>query len=304
VEEKMRITLTGASGLIGRHLIKALTEDNHEISLLTRSPQKNLRRSFFWDPSAGILPAEALNDAEVVIHLAGENISSGRWSSERKDLLIQSRIESTRLLVSRLTSTSHRPRLFLSASATGFYGNRSDQILDESSCPGTGFLAELCQKWEQESRRGEETGIRSIQMRFGMVLDPIGGALAKMLPIFRFGLGGRLGGGKQYWRWITSTDLVRAIQFLIQSTLTGPVNLVAPLPVTNGEFTTQLAKVLKRPALFPAPPFALRMALGEMADELLLASARVTPAQLTRNGFTFNHPELTEALSVLLRKKN
>jgi len=244
---------------------------------------------------------QALDRVDAVIHLAGESIATGRWTPAKKNRILASRVDSTRTLASAMAKLHPRPRVLVCASAIGYYGHRADETLTESSATGTGFLAEVCQAWEAAADAALQSGIRVVHLRFGMILSARGGALAKMLTPFRFGGGGIIGNGRQYWSWVTLDDVVRAILFAVErDQLVGPVNVVSPQPVTNREFTQTLGSVLHRPTVLPMPAPVARMALGEMADELLLASTRVLPATLTRAGFQFQHPKLKEALHALL----
>jgi uncharacterized protein (TIGR01777 family) len=250
-----------------------------------------------WNPEAVEIEREPLEKLDVVIHLAGENLSAGRWSQERKRRIRGSRVDGTRLLSETLADLKLPPRIFLSASAAGFYGNRGDERLTEESEHGSGFLSEVCQAWESATRPAEERGISVFHLRFGIVLAPHGGVLAKMLPLFKLGLGGVLGKGRQYWSWIAIDDLVGIMQYLVRShLLAGPVNVVAPRPATNREFTETLGRVVSRPTIFPAPAPFLRLAFGQMADEALLSSSRVEPTRLLSSGYTFRYPDLEPAL--------
>ena len=295
----MRILVSGASGLIGSALVRRLSGLGHEVVRLVRSHAQPGAGEVSWDPMAGRIDRADLEAApvEAVVHLAGENLAKGRWTAHRKALIRDSRVEGTRLLAQTLATLPARPRVFCSASAVGFYGNRGDEELTEDSVSGTGFLAEVCRDWEAATSPAAEAGIRVVRMRLGVVLDRSGGVLAKMLPMFRLGLGGRLGSGRQYLSWITLHDAVEAIRSLLAGlTLQGAVNLVTPTPVTNRQFTAALGRVLRRPALVPAPAAMLRLLLGEMAGELLLSSARVLPRRLVDAGFTFRDSELDAAL--------
>ncbi|MGD0736504.1 MAG: TIGR01777 family oxidoreductase [Terracidiphilus sp.] len=309
-----RILLSGASGLLGSAVRHSLATQNQPVLQLVRrsvsSPDE-----LHWNP-AGDPPFPApgpLQNLAAAIHLSGSNVAAHRWTPAYKQQLTSSRVDSTRVLATTLARLRQPPKAFLVASATGIYGNRADQLLDEQSAPGSGFLAELCQQWEAAAQPAVDAGIRVVHLRFGVVLGPASkshpgaarrGALAKMLPIFRLGLGGPLGSGRQWMSWISLQDAVAAILFALQTpSLAGPVNLTAPNPVTNAEFTRTLARQLPRPAFFAAPAFALRLALGEMADEALLSSARVLPAKLTAAGFQFTHPTIDLALSVALAQQ-
>ena len=297
----MNILITGAGGLIGTSLASYLKARNHRVSVLTRSKANPSEGHFGWNPESGEFDIRALRDTEVVIHLAGENIGAKRWTLEQKRKITDSRIKSTALLVDAISRMDKRPRLLLSASAIGYYGNRGEEPLTESSKPGDGFLAELCRDWEAEALQASKLGLRVVCIRTGMVLSRTGGTLERMLPMFKLGLGGTLGSGSQYWSWIVIDDLVRAIEFIFENEqLSGPVNLVAPNPLSNAEFTKTLAKAIHRPAIFPAPAPVLRLALGEMADSLVLTSQNVIPKKLMDAGFAFKYPTLSEALDTIL----
>jgi uncharacterized protein (TIGR01777 family) len=256
-----------------------------------------------WDPYAAvpIKNLQALEGITAAVHLSGANLAGQRWSSAFKQEISASRLTPTRTLSALLAGLRSKPAVLVCASAIGIYGSRGDERLTEDSSPGTGFLPELCLAWEEAARPAAEAGIRVVHARFGVVLSSQGGALAQMLPIFRMGLGGRLGSGTQWISWIALPDVIRAIEFALQTAnLSGPLNVVAPNPVTNLEFTRVLGHVLHRPAVLPAPAFALRMAFGEMADATILASERVMPARLTAAGFIFEHPELEAGLRAVL----
>lgn len=279
--------------MLGGALSHALATRNQETLQLVRRPAAR-STEIQWNPAA---PLEGLAAA---IHLSGASVAAHRWTPAYKREIAASRIDSTRALAATLARLNHPPQVMLVASAVGFYGNRGDEMLNESSAPGSGFMAELCEQWEAAAQPARDAGIRVVHLRFGVVLGP-GGALARMTPIFRLGLGGPLGSGRQWMSWISLDDVVAAILFALDTPiLAGPVNFTAPNPVTNAEFTRVLARCLHRPAIFPAPAFALRIALGQMADEALLASARVLPARLTEAGFQFQHPTIEEALAAAL----
>lgn len=293
----MKILISGASGLIGSTLARSSTESGHEVIRLVRSPPGPGQAAIAWDPAAEQLDAAALEGFDAVVHLAGENIAGGRWTRGKKERIRDSRVRGTRLLSRTLARLSSPPGVFASASAIGYYGDRGDKELDEASPAGSGFLAEVCRDWEAATRPAAEAGIRVARLRLGVVLAAGGGALAGMLPPFRWGLGGRLGSGRQYMSWITLDDVTGAIDHVVHShALEGPINLVAPQPVTNRQFTATLGRVLHRPTLLPAPALVLRLMLGEMADALLLASARVVPRRLLDSGYRFHDPELPGAL--------
>lgn len=297
----MRILVTGASGLVGSALVCFLRSHDHTVSRLVRSVSTEHAEEIQWDPAAGQIDVNALEGFDAVVHLAGENISSGRWTATRKAKIRDSRIKGTTLLSQTLARLERPPSVLVAASAIGYYGNRGDEVLHEASVPGSGFLAEVCQTWEEATQAARDKQIRTVRLRLGVVLAAAGGALAKMLPPFRFGLGGVIGGGSQYMSWIALDDAVGAIEHcLAGDQLSGPVNAVAPSPVTNREFTRTLGKVLARPTLFPVPAIIARLSFGEMADELLLASTRVEPRSLLSAGYAFRFPELEGALRHLL----
>jgi hypothetical protein len=293
--------LSGASGIVGTALRQALDARNVEVlQLVRRDPVASGQLK--WDPAASIpIPnTNAVEGLDAAIHLSGAGIAAHRWTPAYKRELWESRIESTRVLAAALASLSQPPRTLLVASATGFYGNRGDELLDENSGPGTGFLADLCREWESAAQPAAKAEMRVVHLRFGVVLGP-GGALAKMLPLFQLGLGGRLGSGRQWMSWISLADAIAAVLFAMNtSDLAGPVNLTAPRPVTNAGFTNALGRALHRPAVLPVPAFALRLAVGSMADEALLASARAFPSHLTTAGFQFTHSTVDQALAAAL----
>jgi len=252
-----------------------------------------------WDPLQPLRP-QSVSGFDAVIHLAGESIV-GRWTAAKKRSILDSRVQGTRHLAEALAEAPQRPQVFITASAIGYYGDRGDEILREDSKPGRGFLPMVCREWEAAASRAEDAGIRAVQIRIGLVLSPSGGALQKMLTPFRLGLGGRMGNGRQWWSWIHVQDLASAIQHILAGNLSGPVNAVAPAPVKNAEFTKALAAALSRPAIFPMPAFAARLAFGQMGDELLLASQRVEPTKLAMSGYNFRYPDLKKALSDVLK---
>jgi uncharacterized protein len=296
-----RVLVSGSSGLVGSALIASLKSAGARIARLARPSTvrgTSDEERISWNPSEPISP-DAVSGFDAVIHLAGESIV-GRWSAGKKVRLRESRIPTTAHLARALAQAKAKPQVFLSASAIGYYGNRGDELLSEQSNPGTGFTADLAREWEQASFPAASAGIRTVQMRTGLVLATAGGALAKMLPVFKLGLGGKLGDGLQWMSWIDLQDVIGAIQHILRSDLLhGPVNLVAPKAVTNEEFTKTLGSVLSRPAVFPVPAFAARLAFGEMADELLLASQRVEPTKLISSGYPFRFPTLRQSLESL-----
>ena len=295
----MRISVTGSSGLIGSALVPFLTAQGHEVGRVVRST--TAAGAWRWDPGAGHVDAGAVNGKDAVVHLAGETIAAGRWSAARKARIRDSRVRGTRVVAQAVARADPRPKALLCASAMGFYGDRGDERLTEASAPGRGFLSEVSREWEEACAPARDRGVRVVNLRFGIVLSPAGGALAKMLLPFRLGAGGVVGSGKQWWSWVALDDAVGAIQHaLVTAGLSGPLNVAAPNPVTNAEFTRTLGRVLARPTLFPVPVFAARLAFGEMADALLLASSRVVPERLQQTGYVFRHPELEGALRHLL----
>jgi uncharacterized protein (TIGR01777 family) len=296
-----KVIVSGSSGLVGSALVPRLENSGRRAVRLVRRPADPNACEVFWDPEKGALAAENLEGAEAAVHLAGENVAGGRWTAAKRDRIRSSRIAGTRLMAEALAGLQQPPRSLVCASAVGIYGDRGDEVLSEKSEPGRGFLADVCRGWEAAADPAREAGIRVVHLRIGLVLSRRGGALASMLPLFRLGLGGRLGSGRQFTSWISLEDLANTILFCLdEGGLEGPVNAVAPSPVTNREFTRVLGRVLKRPALLPAPAFALRLVLGRMADELLLASVRAEPAKLLSAGFSFRHGDMEETLRSLL----
>ncbi|HKI83665.1 MAG TPA: TIGR01777 family oxidoreductase [Candidatus Krumholzibacteria bacterium] len=297
----MRIAITGSSGLLGQALTERLTALGHEILALKRSRGTSPGRAH-WNPRRGEIDAEALEGQDAVIHLAGEPISSDRWTPAKKARIRDSRVKGTQLLAEGLAGLSLKPRILICASAVGYYGDRGEELCAEADPPGRGFLAETCAAWEAAAEAARRARITTLHLRIGMVLSPDGGALARMLPFFRFGLGGPLAGGDQYWSWIALPDLVNLIvHYLTHECESGPVNAVAPEPMPSRDFARTLGRVLHRPAVLPIPGFALKLMLGEMADELLLASARALPFRAQSDGFAFSHATLEEALLQALR---
>jgi len=322
----MKILVTGSSGLVGTALTRALASAGHTVCRLVR-PQsaagEGAKEGFAvaWNPASGELGGAGVG-ADAVVNLAGASIAGGRWTAERKALLRSSRIDTTRALVNALARMNARPSVLISASAIGIYGNRGDETLTEESKPGTDFLASLAKEWEAEALKAEALGIRVALARFGIILAREGGALPKMMLPFRFGAGGRLGSAKQWMSWVTLEDVVGILRFAIENAsvrgagnvasvtsainaapVRGAINIVSPQPLQNAEFTRVLAKEMHRPALFPAPAIALRLALGEMADALLLSSQRVAPQALEKLGYRFLHPDLNSALAAILATK-
>lgn len=303
----MKILVTGSTGLVGTALVSALARDGNTVCRLVR-PQSTVPMetkdgfNVAWNPATGELGGAGVGP-DAVVNLVGAPIGDGRWTAERKKVLRSSRIESTRALVNALGKMNARPRVLVSASAIGIYGNRGDELLTEESKPGSDFLAGLAHEWEAEALKAEALGIRVVLARFGIILAREGGALAKIVMPFKIGAGGKLGSGKQWMSWVALEDVVGILRLAIENaSIRGAVNVVAPQPVRNEEFTKVLAKILRRPALFPAPAFALRLALGEMAEALLLSSQRVLPQALEKLGYRFLHMNLTSALTALLAK--
>ena len=293
----MNITLTGASGFLGKRLIQTLQTSQHKLRVLGRRPVEGAE-FFAWDSLTGEPPAGALAGTNAVIHLAGEPVAQ-RWTPEVKRRILDSRVIGTRNLLHALSTQSPRPEVLISASAIGIYGSRGDEILTEASTHGKGFLTEVGEAWEREAEMAESLGIRVIRLRIGVVLGQGGGALEKMLPPFRLGLGCRLGSGRQWISWIHIEDVVNLIAFALQEKISGPVNATAPNPVTNAGFTQQLGAALHRPAAFAVPGFALKLAYGEMA-EVVLEGQRVLPAAALKAGYHFRFPNLEPALAQIL----
>jgi uncharacterized protein (TIGR01777 family) len=299
----MKVLLSGSSGLVGSALIPVLTDGGHEVVRLVRSQPRPGASEVRWDPEAGDIDAPGLKGAEAAVHLAGESIAAGRWTAAKKDRILESRVKGTRLLAEALAEMKQPPKVLVSASAVGYYGDRGEETLGEESGSGSAFLSEVCRQWEAATEAAADAGIRVVNLRFGIMLSSVGGALPRLLTPFRLGVGGRLGSGKQFMSWIAIDDVAAAILHAMGTeTLRGPVNAVAPQPVTNRDFTNTLGRVLGRPTVFPMPAFAARLAFGEMADELLLASQRVEPAKLLASGYQFRFPELEAALRHLLEK--
>ena len=303
----MKILISGATGLIGRALCHVLNEDGHTIVGVSRSSRKpsglNVGEMYQWDSQAGPPPEAALNQVDAVINLAGEPIAAKRWSDQQKKSIRDSRIVTTRNLVEGMRRAKRKPEVFVSSSAVGYYGNRGDERLEETSPPGRGFMSEVCQEWEREAARASELGIRVVFVRTGVVLSADGGALEKMLPPFKMGAGGRLGSGKQWFPWIHIDDIVGIFRHsIVNAKATGPINGAAPQPATNAEFTRELGHALHRPAFLPVPEIALRILMGEMAD-VLFDSQRVIPAAALASGYEFRYPQLGPALADVLSRK-
>ena len=299
----MNILVSGATGLVGQALCAKLESEGHVVRRMVRNASPLSPDAVYWDPAKSILSPDDLDGLDAVIHLAGEPIAAGRWTAARKQRILDSRVEGTRLLCERLAACKTPPPTLIAASAMGYYGSRGDEVLTETSAAGTGFLAEVCKAWEGATAPAVAVGIRVVNLRIGLVLSGEGGALAKMLPPFKLGVGGSLGNGKQWVSWIHLEDLVGAIVHCLNNdAINGPVNGVAPNPVTNKSFTKSLGAVLGRPTVFPAPAPVLRLALGEMADEMLLASTRLKAEALEKSDYRFTHTDLELTLRDLLEK--
>ena len=296
----MKIAIAGASGLVGSALIPSLTHDGATITRLVRSTPKS--GEIEWHPNQDHLNVQSLEGFDVIINLAGENIAGGRWTDEQKRKIRDSRVSGTHLLSEAIAKMSVKPSAFLCASATGIYGDRDDEILDEQSESGGGFLAGVCREWEKACEPAIKAEVRVVNLRLGPVIAREGGMLAKLLTPFKMGMGGKVGSGKQYISWVGLDDVVNAIKLAINDqSIRGPLNIVSPNPVTNEEFTRTLGHVLNRPTALAVPAFAARLAFGEMADEMLMASQKVLPRKLSANGFQFQYPELEEALKKYVR---
>ncbi len=298
----MDFAVTGASGLIGRALVERLRRQGHEVRRLVRSREAMEPGDVFWDPASGEVDLAALNGVDGVVNLAGAGVGDHRWTDGYRRLILESRVQSTRTLVQAMSRLEPTPLVLVSASAIGYYGDRGSELLTENSAPGTGFLSEVTQAWEHEAMAAEPAGIRVVTARSGIVMARKGGALGRLLPLVRIGAGGPLGPGRQWWSWITLEDEVRALQFLLfADETTGPVNLTAPQPVRQVELVNALARVAHRPSFLPAPGPVLRVALGSMANEMVLASQRVLPGKLDQAGFDFIHDDVDAAASWVMR---
>lgn len=298
----MNILLTGATGLIGTELGPFLSRQNHRVIRMVRSSKAG-ENEVLWDPHSGTLNPQHLEGIDAVVHLAGENISSGRWTERKKRRILESRVQGTRLLAQSIAHLFDPPKVFVSISAIGYYGDRKDETLTEESDPGTGFLPHVCAHWESATQAAISRGIRVVIPRLGMVLSSKGGAMGFMLPVFRLGIGGKIGNGRQYQSWIALDDVLGVIDHALHTdSLQGPVNAVSPDPVTNRDFSLALGRALSRPARLALPAFAARIAFGRMADEVLLASARVAPVRLAQSGYKFRFSELNGALQHILKR--
>ena len=292
----MRILISGASGLIGRALTDRLRSAGDSVQILVRRKPQAAKDEIWWDIDAGVLDSARLSGLDAVVHLAGKPIAS-RWTEETKQSIRDSRVRGTKKLAELVAQLPQKPKVFISASAVGFYGSRADESLDEDSPAGAGFLADVCCEWEAASWAARDAGIRTVQLRTGIVLSGAGGMLARVLPHFRMGAGGIVGTGQQWLSWISLADALAAIEHVIATAgLVGPVNLTAPQPVPNLEFSRTLARLLGRPTLVPLPAFAVKVLFGEMGEELLLSGQKVIPKRLTDSGFSFAHPDLDSAL--------
>jgi uncharacterized protein (TIGR01777 family) len=298
----MKCIVSGGTGFIGRRVVDRLLQNSHYVGVWSRKPGLDRRTAVAthtWDPLEGDPPPESLNGMDCVIHLAGENVAQ-RWTPEVKRRIRDSRVLGTQRIVDTIGRVRHKPRIFICASAIGIYGDRGDEILTEASVPGTGFLADTCRAWEAEADRASRYGIRVVKIRIGFVLGKAGGALQKMVPAFRAFVGGKLGSGKQWMPWVHLDDIAEIFGHAVENEISGVWNATAPNPVRNSEFTKELAGALGRPALFPVPPLALKLAFGEFAQHML-DSARVIPENLTRAGFQFRHTDVRQALADILR---
>ena len=305
----MKVAITGATGFIGKYVIDRLRKEGFTPVVLTRSPEKAAKafgasvEAHAWNPEKEVAPASVLEKVEAVIHLAGEGIANGRWTEKRKKKILDSRVIGTRNLVAGINGLrGKKPSVLVSASAIGFYGNRGSEALSESSLLGNGFLSDVCSAWEEEAKK-VDPAVRLVLTRIGIVLGREGGALQKLLPLFKLGGGGPVGTGKQYMSWIHVQDVAGLIVFAVKNTgIQGPMNAVAPKPVTNSEFTKALGKAVHRPAFFPAPAFGIKLALGELSC-LVLHSQRVTPEVAQKAGYSFSFPDIDSALTDLAKKK-
>lgn len=298
---KKTILISGASGVIGSALIPFLTTGGHQVIRLVRK-KSNHPHDIFWEPENHVLHSKDIAGIDAVIHLAGENIGVGRWTEEKKKRILNSRIHGTRLLAKTISEMETPPEVLICASAIGYYGNRGDQVLTEEDAPGTDFISEVCQKWEQAAMPAVDKGIRVVFLRIGVVLTPMGGALQRLLLPFQMGIGGKLGNGKQYVSWVDIDDVIGAIYYSMFTQVSGPINVTAPHPVTNAEFTEILGSVLCRPTALTVPAWAIRLAFGQMGNEVPLSSTRAVPNRLIKHGYSFLYPTLENSLNHLLGK--
>jgi uncharacterized protein len=299
-EAQLQFVLSGASGLLGSALASLLSAKGHRVLRLVRRAAKS-EAEIEWDPEKGSIDKSRLEGADVFIHLSGENVGEGRWTDARKKLLVSSRTETTGLLARTIATMEKKPRRFVCASAIGYYGDQRSGALTETASRGEGFLAEVCEQWERASEPAERAGVETVRMRIGVVLSREGGALAKLLPVFKLGAGGPVGHGRQVMSWVSLADAVRAFHFVsVAKEMSGPVNLVSPNPVENGTFAKTLGRVLKRPAFVRVPEVAIDVMFGQMGRETVLASQRVVPERLIAAGFAFEHPDLEDALRAAL----
>jgi uncharacterized protein (TIGR01777 family) len=300
----MDVVVSGASGLIGTALCRSLRSDGHRVVELVRRPAGAQTDVVEWDPSGGRLDAAQLEGVDAVVHLAGAGIGDKRWSEDRKRVVLESRTKGTRLLAEALASLDRKPAVFVSGSAIGYYGHRGDDLVTEETPAGPTFISDICVQWEAAAQPALSAGIRTAFIRTGIVLAPEGGAFGKLVPLFKLGLGGKMGGGREWWSWISLDDEVRAIRFLIDNEVHGPVNLTAPNPERNVDITRALGQVLHRPTFFTVPSFGPKLLLGsELADSLLFMSQRISPTVLLDHGFEFEHPELVGALEDALGRR-
>jgi len=304
-KKPMTILISGASGVIGSSLLPFLTTGGHRVIRLVRNRPKSSGDELFWEPSSGILNTNDMDGVDAVIHLAGESIGNGRWTKEKKRKIIESRVQGTELLAKRMSSLAKPPEVFICASAIGFYGNRGDQILNEKDEPGSDFISSVCGMWEKATYPALHKGIRTVCLRIGIVLTPLGGALKRLLLPFRLGIGGKIGNGSQHMSWIGMEDVLGSLYHILgDRSIEGPVNCVAPNPVTNMEFTKTLGRVMSRPTPFAIPETAVKLAFGEMGKEILLSSTRVSPEKLLKAGYRFYAPDLETAMRQMLGKTN
>ena len=302
-KEPLHILMSGASGVVGSALIPFFTTGGHRVTRLVRRSELEDENNRFWDPQKGIIDLQDSDEFNVVIHLSGEHIGQGRWTLEKKKKIIESRHVTTALIARSITKLKKPPRAFLCASAIGYYGHRGNAVMTEENECGADFISNVCDEWEQAALPALDKGIRTVFLRIGVVLSPVGGALQRLLPSFKIGLGGKVGSGEQYMSWISMDDLIGTVYHAMNDDqLSGPVNLVAPNPVTNLELTRTLAKVISRPALFTIPAWFIKLVFGEMGKEVLLASTRVKPEKIMASGYRFRHPDLEGALQHLLGK--